>query len=86
MSFSFANFLMNQTNDHNGHFQTTVTGMSVEDGLELCKELEELCEQEYSFTIELWTCGGYTIYQQDYFKPSEHRLGHSSRMILGVNP
>lgn len=86
MSFSFAKFLLNQTEDCNGHFQCEASGISIEDGIELCRELEELTDKQWSFTLEVWTCGGYTIYQMDYWKRNEHILGDVNRMVLSVNP
>lgn len=86
MSFSFAQFLLNQIKEVNGHCQTEVKGLSIEEGLEICKELEELTNKQSSFTLQLWTCGGYTLYQMDFWKQGEHPLGHVDRLILSVDP
>lgn len=85
MSFSFAQFLLNQTKECNGHLQTETTGLSVNDALVICKELEKLTDHQNAFTIELWTDGSYTIYQMDFWEMGQHPLGHINRMILGVN-
>lgn len=80
--FSFANFLLNQTNVYNGHFQATISGMSVEDALLICKELEDLTES--MFVVELWSDGSYTIYQKDFWKVGQRLDGQTDRMILSV--
>ncbi len=85
-TFSFAQFLLSSLKEYNGHLQHEATGISVEDGLNICKELETLTDNNYSFVLQLWTCGGYTIYQVDYWKRSEHILGDTDRMILSVSP
>lgn len=79
---SFAEFLLNTPNEYAGHKQTEIRGLSIEDGMKLCKELEEL-EPYYAFVIELWSTGDYTIYQKGYF-PEGNPTGRD-RMILGVN-
>lgn len=79
---SFAEFLLNTPNEYNSHKQTEIKGLSIEDGMKLCKELEEL-EPYYAFVIELWSTGDYTIYQKGYF-PEGNPTGRD-RMILGVN-
>ena len=80
---SFAEFLLNTPNEYQGHKQTEIKGLSIEDGMKLCKELEELTDNESSFVIELWTDGCYTIYEKDSF-PEGNPTGRD-RMILGVN-
>lgn len=79
---NIAEFLLKLENQYNGHFQTEIKGMSVEDGLRLCKELEEHTDNEYSFVLELWTCGSYTVYCKDYFP--EGKIGGRDRIILSV--
>lgn len=86
MSFSFAEFLLNQTKQCNGHLQAEVKGLSVEEGLEICKELEELTNKQSSFTLQLWTCGGYALYQMGCWKQDAHPLGHVDKLILSVDP
>ena len=39
---SFAEFLLNTPNEYTRHKQTEIKGLSIEDGMRLCKELEEL--------------------------------------------
>ena len=78
---NFAKFLLETENEYAGHKQTEIKGLSIEDGMELCKELEEL-EPEYSFVLELWTDGNYTIYQKNFFDVG-NPTGRD-RMILGV--
>jgi len=79
-----AKFLLNTAHEYNGHKQTELSGLSVKKGLKLCKELEKLTDNMYSFTMELWTDGSYTIHQMDFWKKGEHVLGDTNRMILGV--
>ena len=78
-----AEFLLKLENHYQGHFQTEIKGLSVEDGLQLCKELEEYTENKYYFVLELWTCGNYTIYCKDYFP--EGKMGGRDRIILSVS-
>lgn len=79
---NFAKFLLETENEYNSHKQTEIKGLSIEDGIALCKELEEL-EPEYSFVLELWTDGNYTIYQKNFFDVG-NPTGRD-RMILGVD-
>ncbi len=76
-----AELLMNIENEYNQHKQTTITGLSYENAIEICKELEEYVDNEYSFVVELWTDGSFTIYQKDYFPVGKQ--GGVDRMILG---
>lgn len=80
---TLAEFLLKTEHEFNGHKQTDIVGMSLEDGLQLCKELEELCDHEHSFVLEVWTTGGFTIYEKDYF-PVGH-TGGVDRLILSVS-
>lgn len=82
---SLAEFLLNTKNQYNGHLQTELEGLSIKKGIRLCKELEEYTNNKYSFVVEVYTDGNFTIWQKDYWKTGEHNLGHLDRMILGVN-
>lgn len=62
---SLAELLLNIDNKYMGHYQTTINGLTLEQGIELCKELEEYVDKQYSFVLELWTDGGFTIYKKD---------------------
>ena len=79
---NFAKFLLETENEYAGHKQTEIKGLSIEDGIALCKELEEL-EPFYSFVVELWSDGNYTIWQKDFFE--EGNPTGRDRMILGVD-
>ena len=79
---NFAKFLLETENEYNGNKQTEIKGLSIEDGMKLCKELEEI-EPYYAFVIELWSTGDYTIYQKDFFE--EGNPTGRDKMILGVN-
>lgn len=73
--------LLNIENEYNGHKQTTIKGLVIEDALDICKDLEEYTNKSHSFVLEVWSCGGFTLVQKDYFK--DHILGHKDRIILG---
>lgn len=60
-----AELLLKMDNKYNGHYQTVITGLTLEQGIEICKELEEYTDKEHSFVLELWTCGAFTIYKKD---------------------
>lgn len=77
-----AELLLNLANEFNGHKQTTITGLTVEQGVAICKELEEFTSHHSSFVIELWTDGSFTIYEKDYWK--EDRQGGRDRVILST--
>jgi hypothetical protein len=62
---SLAELLLKMHKQCNGHYQTTVSGLTLEQGMEICKQLEEYTDGQYSFVLELWTCGNYTIYKKD---------------------
>lgn len=74
-------FLLSIENDYNGHKQTIIQGMSVKQALKLCKKLEKYTKARYSFVLELYVDGSFTLLQKDYFK--NHILGHKDRIILG---
>lgn len=78
-----AEFLLKLENKYNDHYQTEIKGFSVEDGLQLCKDLEEYTDKQYSFVLEIWTDGCYTVYQKDFFP--EGKMGGRDRIILSVN-
>lgn len=62
---SFAELLLKMDNQYNGHYQTTISGLTLEQGIDICKELEEYTSNQYSFVLELWTDGAFTIYKKD---------------------
>jgi hypothetical protein len=71
---------MNIQNDYHQHKQTVIKGLSIQQGLDICKELEDYVDKEYSFVLEVWTDGALTLYQKDFFK--EERVGGRDRIIL----
>lgn len=81
---SLAEFLLNAKHQYNGHLQTEIKGLSIKKAIRLCKELEQYTNDEYSFVLEVWSDGNYTIYQKEYWKKDEHPLGHTDRIVLGV--
>lgn len=62
---SLAELLLKMDNQYNGHYQTVISGLTLEQGMDICKELEEYTDGKHSFVLELWTCGNYTIYKKD---------------------
>lgn len=60
-----AELLLKMDNQYNQHYQTTISGLTLEQGMEICKELEEYTDKQHSFVLELWTCGAFTIYKKD---------------------
>lgn len=70
---------------YNGHSSFVITHLSLEDAIQLCKDLEDLDVNGNCYTIELWTDRSLSIYCQDYWKSSEHPLGHTAKLILSVD-
>lgn len=62
---SLAELLLKINNQYNGHYQTVISGLTLEQGMEICKELEEYTDGQHSFVIELYTDGNFTIYKKD---------------------
>lgn len=73
--------LLSIDNDYNGHKQTIIKGLTTKQGINLCRKLEKYTKEKYSFVVELYVDGSFTILQKDYFK--DHVLGHRDRIILG---
>lgn len=86
MTFSLAQFILKTTdNKKYQHLQHEVKGLSVEDGLQICKDLEELTDRNDSFTLQLWTDGSFAVYRMNYWTPGEHILGHTDQLVLSVD-
>ena len=81
---TLAEFLLNAEHEYNQHKQTEVYGLSVKKGIKLCKQLQKLTDNKYSFTMELWVDGSFIIHQMDFWNKGEHILGDTNRMILSV--
>lgn len=62
---SLAELLLKINNEHNGHKSTVISGLTLEQGIEICKELEQYSDGKDSFVIELWTDSNFTIYKKD---------------------
>jgi hypothetical protein len=76
----FTKTLLKQKDTYNGHFQQTITGMSVKSAIKLCKELEKETQDKYMFYVQVFTDKSWTIYQAGYFSD---RVGQAQdRMIL----
>jgi len=80
---SLAQFLLNTKSEYNGHKSTEIRNMSLEDAIQICKDLEKI-EPNKSFVVEVWTDGCFDIYEKDAWKSGEHHLGHKDRLILTV--
>lgn len=80
---SLAQFLLNTKSEYNGHKSTEIRKMSLEDAIQICKDLEKI-EPNKSFVVEVWTDGCFDIYEKDAWKSGEHHLGHRDRLILTV--
>jgi len=78
-------FLLNHKGEFNGHKDIELNYMTLDDGIELCKSLEAYTEDEYMFTLELFSDGSFSIFQKDYWKEGEHSLDHKDRLILSVD-
>lgn len=74
-----AEFLLKVQNEYNGHKQTTIEGIPLSQGLEICKTLEEY-DDKHLYVCEVYTDGSYTIWQKSDVLSDEHE----DKMILGV--
>lgn len=79
---NIAELLLSVNNVHNGHLQTEINGLTEQQVKDITKELNEF-DPDSIFVIEWWPQGA-NIYQKDYWKTGEHNLGHTDRLILGV--
>jgi len=81
---NIAKFLLSCTSDqHNGHFQTILKGLSIKKGVKICRKLESITKKDY--VLEVWTCDSYCIYEKDAWKDGEHPLHHKDRLIASVD-
>ena len=62
---NIAKLLLSLDNQYRGHYQTTIKGLTLEQGMEICRLLEEEFDNQESFVLELWTGGEFTIYKKD---------------------
>ena len=62
---SLAELLLKMDNKYNEHYQTVISGLTLEQGMDICRELEQYSDGKDSFVIELWTDMNYTIYKKD---------------------
>lgn len=85
---SITNVIMSQKNTHNGHFMMTISGLSIEQGLEIIKDLENNYGGHEgflgSYVVEVYSDRTYSIVQKDFWKPGQHPLGHLDRLLLNV--
>lgn len=79
---NIAKLLLNMQNQYNGHYQTVIKGLTVKQGKKICKELEKYTNDQYSFVLELWSDGNFTIYQKDFWKD---RTNGNDRIILATD-
>ena len=71
---NIAKFLLSLGNKYNGHYQTNIKGLTVKQGLKLCKELERHSGGKSSFVMEMWTDGGFTLYEKDGLGSCKDRI------------
>ena len=71
---SIAELLLKIDNQYSGHYQTVINGLTLEQGIAICKELEEYTGGQHSFVLELWTCGAFTIYKKDGIALGEDQM------------
>lgn len=79
---NIADMLLDIKNEYNGHKQTVIEGLSVEDGLDILRELNDHCGVDGLFSLRVFNDDEFSIYQEDYWKPGEHMLGHKDRLIM----
>lgn len=58
-----AEFLLNLNNKWHGHHQTSISGIPVKQGLEICKELKKYDTQNL-YAMELFTDMSYSIFRK----------------------
>lgn len=78
-------YILNQKEDFNGHFQMTIS-LNYVDALSLLKDIEDYndtLENKHlnGFFIELFSDGSWFIVQRDFF--IDHPLGHKDRILVG---
>jgi hypothetical protein len=76
-----AEILLNIQNEYNGHKQTIIRGLTVEDGHQILDALSDITGGSL-FSLRMYDREEFSIYQEDYWKRGEHPLGHTSRLIL----
>lgn len=85
---SVVDLIMSQKNTYNGHFMMTISGLSIEQGLEIIKDLESNYGGHEgflgSYVMNVYSDGTYSIAQKDFWKPGQHPLGHLDRLLLSV--
>lgn len=75
---NIAELLLGLDNKYNGH-QTTITGIPLDKGLEICNALEDY-DPKHAYVCEVFTDGSYRIYRK-----ADRVLGEKEDMIiLGV--
>ena len=64
---NIAKLLLNLDNKYNDHHQTVIKGLTLKQGMKICKKLEKYTDNKESFVLELWTDGNFSVYQKDCF-------------------
>lgn len=62
---NIAKLLLSLDNQYRGHYQTVIKGLSVEQGMEICRLPEEEFDNQESFVLELWTDNNFIVYKKD---------------------
>jgi len=77
-----AEFLLNCSDEFNGHKQTDLGEISMKDAVNLLGELKDACEDIADiFSLELYRDGSFSIVQKGYWNRGEHPSGHTDRLI-----
>lgn len=71
---NIAKLLLSLDNQYNSHYQTVIKGLTIQQGLDICKELEEYTENKYCFVLEVWSAGTFLLYQKDGLGDGKDRL------------
>lgn len=60
------------------------TGIPLEKGMEICKELEKNFPSVYGFCLEVYWDGSYNIIEKNFWKKDEHPHGERDRILMCV--
>lgn len=80
---SVADLLLSIDYEFNGHKQTSIPGLT----LEQCESIVEDLNTKGQGIFYLRNYGNdeFSIYQEDYWEPGEHPIGHVDRLILSIH-
>jgi len=73
---------------YNGHSQLTLESLSLTSCLEITKALEEryeMCSLTLQYNGDQIGGWGGSVYAIDFWKTGEHTLGHTDKLLFGIN-